>query len=148
MKSNPIRSGETQFTGYQADVTDADAVSDVVERFNSEAGSLEVAIGAGMRRDATFVNVIVTLPRSFFTFLCNPRVPQAGITGATAINTHEVDLDDFARVMAVNVGGILHLNQAALRVMLPNRYGRLVNIASISGKEGNAGMVRLAGGLV
>jgi NAD(P)-dependent dehydrogenase (short-subunit alcohol dehydrogenase family) len=64
----------------------------------------------------------------------------AGIVGATAIRSHEVDLEDFARVLAVNMQGAFIVGNAVLPTMLGQRYGRIVHIASISGKEGNAGM--------
>ena len=64
----------------------------------------------------------------------------AGIVGQTKIKTHEIELDDFDRVMAVNVRGSLVPFKAVAPYMLQNNYGRVLNVASISGKEGNAGM--------
>ena len=64
----------------------------------------------------------------------------AGITGRTNIPAGEVDLEDFERVYRVNLRGALLLSQAVLPNMLQRRYGRLLHIASIAGKEGNAGM--------
>src|SRR5262245_18007595 len=64
----------------------------------------------------------------------------AGITGRTNIPAGEVDLEDFERVYRVNLRGALLLSQAVLPHMLQRRYGRLLHIASIAGKEGNAGM--------
>ncbi|HVR68000.1 MAG TPA: SDR family NAD(P)-dependent oxidoreductase [Verrucomicrobiae bacterium] len=64
----------------------------------------------------------------------------AGITGRTNIPAGEVDLEDFERVYQVNLRGALLLSQAVLPNMLQRRYGRLLHIASIAGKEGNAGM--------
>lgn len=65
----------------------------------------------------------------------------AGITGKTSINSHEVDLEDFDRVMNINVRGSLIAFQAVIGLMRERDYGRILNIASISGKEGNAGML-------
>ncbi len=65
----------------------------------------------------------------------------AGITGTTNIKSHEVDLDDFERVWAVNVKGSLTTFKAVIPFMLEQNYGRVLNVASIAGKEGNAGMV-------
>lgn len=65
----------------------------------------------------------------------------AGITGKTQIKSHEVELEDFDRVMNVNLRGSLITFQAVLPHMLRNNYGRVLHIASISGKEGNAGML-------
>ncbi len=68
-------------------------------------------------------------------------VTSAGITGETNIKTHEVDPADFDRVMALNVRGMFLCIRAVLPHMLAAGYGRIVNIASISGKDGNAGML-------
>jgi NAD(P)-dependent dehydrogenase (short-subunit alcohol dehydrogenase family) len=68
-------------------------------------------------------------------------VNAAGITGKTNIKSHEVDLADFDQVMNVNVKGSLITAQAVLPTMLERNYGRILHVASISGKEGNAGML-------
>ena len=64
----------------------------------------------------------------------------AGVTGTTGINTHEVDVDDFDNTYRVNLRGAFLVSRAVLPLMLAGGYGRLLHIASISGKEGNAGM--------
>lgn len=64
----------------------------------------------------------------------------AGITGTTNLSTHEVDPEDFDRVYRVNLRGALLTTQAVLPHMLEHGYGRILHIASIAGKEGNAGM--------
>ena len=64
----------------------------------------------------------------------------AGITGTTNIPAHEVPLEDFDRVVALNLRAALSLSQAVLPGMLDRGYGRLLHVASIAGKEGNAGM--------
>lgn len=65
----------------------------------------------------------------------------AGVTGRTNIKSHEVDLEDFNRVMRVNVNGCLNTFQAVAPHMLRQEYGRVLHFASISGKDGNAGML-------
>lgn len=65
----------------------------------------------------------------------------AGITGRTNILSHEVSLDDFRRVLEVNLVGSFLTSKYALPWMVKNKYGRILHIASISGKEGNAGML-------
>ncbi len=64
----------------------------------------------------------------------------AGITGKTNIPAHAVALEDFDRVVALNLRAALMLSQAALPGMLERRYGRVLHVASIAGKDGNAGM--------
>merc|ERR1712187_88118 len=65
----------------------------------------------------------------------------AGITGKTGIKTHEVDAADFSKVFDVNVKALFLCAKAVLPSMMNTGYGRIVNIASISGKDGNAGML-------
>src|SRR6476660_1266143 len=63
-------------------------------------------------------------------------VCSAGIAGAS-LRTHEVDDDEWRRVMAVNADGVFFANRAALPGMTSRGYGRIVNLASVAGKEGN-----------
>ncbi|PZF85322.1 SDR family NAD(P)-dependent oxidoreductase [Jiangella anatolica] len=65
----------------------------------------------------------------------------AGVTGQTGAPSHEVSLDDFAHVHRVNVHGAMVVSQVAVGHMLPHGYGRIVHVASISGKDGNPNMV-------
>lgn len=64
----------------------------------------------------------------------------AGVTGQTGVLTHEVDLADFQKVLDVNLGGAFRLTRAILPHMVQNSYGRILHVASMAGKEGNAGM--------
>ena len=68
-------------------------------------------------------------------------VNSAGITGKTNVRSHETDPVDVARVFAVNFFGAYHTAKAALPGMIERGYGRVLHIASIAGKEGNAGML-------
>lgn len=68
-------------------------------------------------------------------------INSAGITGQTNLKSHEVNLPNFDLVLALNVRGTFVACQAVLPHMLAANYGRILNIASIAGKEGNAGMV-------
>ena len=63
-------------------------------------------------------------------------VCAAGISGAS-LSTTEVDDEEWHRVLSINCDGVFYANRAAARVMVPRGYGRIVNIASIAGKEGN-----------
>jgi 3-oxoacyl-[acyl-carrier protein] reductase len=65
----------------------------------------------------------------------------AAITGKTNIKAHEVALDNFDEVYRINLRGALIVSQAILPHMLAKGYGRLLHIASIAGKDGNAGMI-------
>jgi NAD(P)-dependent dehydrogenase (short-subunit alcohol dehydrogenase family) len=63
-------------------------------------------------------------------------VCSAGITGAS-LPTVEVTDEEWRRVMAVDADGVFFCNRAVLPGMVARGYGRIVNIASIAGKEGN-----------
>ena len=99
-----------QAAALQLDVTDADQVAD--------------RLGALVRADGPF----------------HAMVNAAGITGATNIPGHLVSLPDFDHVLAINLRGALVLTQGVLPGMLAAGYGRILHVASIAGKEGNAGM--------
>ncbi len=60
----------------------------------------------------------------------------AGVTG-DSLRTTDVSDDEWRRVMAINCDGVFFANRAAAAVMIPRGYGRIVNVASIAGKEGN-----------
>ena len=97
--------------GYGVDITQEKAVKKTVERIAGEFGRVDVLVNS------------------------------AGITGKTNLKSHEVDAADFDRVLALNVRGTFLTCQAVLPHMLAGGYGRILNIASIAGKDGNAGMV-------
>lgn len=61
---------------------------------------------------------------------------SAGITGPNA-PTWDYPVDDWRRVFDVNVHGLFYCNRACVPFMIDGGYGRIVNIASVAGKEGN-----------
>ncbi len=63
-------------------------------------------------------------------------VCSAGIPGRS-LRTLEVDDAEWKRVLAVNADGVFYCNRAVLAGMVERGYGRIVNVASIAGKEGN-----------
>jgi 3-oxoacyl-[acyl-carrier protein] reductase len=63
-------------------------------------------------------------------------VCAAGVSGES-LRTAEVSDEEWRRVLAINCDGVFFTNRAAARVMIPRAYGRIVNVASIAGKEGN-----------
>ena len=65
----------------------------------------------------------------------------AGITGVTNVQSHEVDSADLHKVFEINFMSSFYTSRAVLPHMLSKGYGRVLHIASISGKEGNAGML-------
>jgi len=92
------------------DVTDERTIAPAIDRIVAALGSLEALVNC------------------------------AGITGKTNVKGHEVDLADFDAVYRINLRGALVAAQAVLPRMLAQNYGRILHVASIAGKEGNAGM--------
>ncbi len=63
-------------------------------------------------------------------------VNSAGIAGPTATVT-DLKMEDWHRTIAINLNGTFYTNRAVVPHMVAQSYGRIVNIASIAGKEGN-----------
>ncbi len=96
---------------FAVDVTSETQVSDVIERIANQFGQIDVLVNS------------------------------AGITGKTNIKSHEVELKDLRMVFDVNFMGSFLTARAVLPWMLKRNYGRILHIASVAGKEGNAGML-------
>lgn len=63
-------------------------------------------------------------------------VNSAGIAGPN-YTLEDYPLDDWKRVIDINLHGTFHVNRAVVPSMKRQNYGRVVNVASIAGKEGN-----------
>ncbi|CAH1650790.1 MULTISPECIES: SDR family NAD(P)-dependent oxidoreductase [unclassified Chelatococcus] len=63
-------------------------------------------------------------------------VASAGITGPNT-TTWTYPVEDWRRVIDINLNGVFYCDKAVVPFMLEKSYGRIVNIASIAGKEGN-----------
>lgn len=96
---------------HRVDVTDEARVRECIDALAAEHGRLDILINS------------------------------AGITGRTNLKAHEVDSADFQQVMLINVTSPFYTSKAALPHMLRRGYGRILHIASIAGKDGNAGML-------
>src|SRR6202162_3761549 len=82
-------------------------------------------------RDSLQLNAAVSkLPR------LDVLVCAAGV-GGDSLHTEDVSDDEWNRVHAINLNGVFYANRAAIPKMKENGYGRIVNVASIAGKEGN-----------
>jgi 3-oxoacyl-[acyl-carrier protein] reductase len=63
-------------------------------------------------------------------------VCSAGVPGAS-LPTVDVTDEEWRRVMGINADGVFYSNRAVIPGMVERGYGRIVNVASIAGKEGN-----------
>ena len=64
-------------------------------------------------------------------------VNSAGITGPTT-ELWNYKIDDWSKIIEINLNGTFYCCKAVVPYMIKNNYGRIVNIASVSGKDGNA----------
>lgn len=115
-----------------------------VSLWDRDAGALEHAQGAlGSAAEAHIVEV--SDPASVEKAAADTAaaleridalVCSAGITGPNT-TTWDYPVDAWQQVMNVNVNGVFLCNRAVVPIMLRQEYGRIVNIASVAGKEGN-----------
>ncbi len=63
-------------------------------------------------------------------------VNSAGIAGSNAL-VEDYDVAEFAQIVTINLMGTFHVNKAVVPAMRAQNYGRIVNIASVAGKDGN-----------
>lgn len=67
-------------------------------------------------------------------------VNSVGITGPTGKPSHEMTIDDYRKTFEINFYSAIALQSAVMPSMIENGYGRVMQVASISGKEGNPNM--------
>ena len=65
-------------------------------------------------------------------------VCSAGVAGQN-LQVIDYPIDEWKRVFDININGLFYCNRFVARLMKERGYGRIVNIASIAGKEGNPG---------
>lgn len=92
----------------------------------------------GLRCDVRSADEVVTAVAAAVESLggLDLVVNNAGILGPIEL-AHEMVEDDFVRVIDIDLVGPFRVTRAALPTLLAQGSGRIVNIASISGKEGN-----------
>ena len=121
--------------GARVAIVDIDGAA--AERAAADIGDGTLAVTADVSReeevDRAFSEVIDRL--GGLDILVN----NAGIVGSDT-PVHDLQVDDWERVLAINLKGTFLCSRAAVRHMIPNRTGVIVSMASISGKEGNANM--------
>jgi|TARA_Y100000817_G_scaffold308859_1_gene297173 NAD(P)-dependent dehydrogenase (short-subunit alcohol dehydrogenase family) len=64
-------------------------------------------------------------------------INSAGITGPTA-ELWNYNINDWNSILDINLNGTFYCCKSIVPSMIKNNYGRIVNIASVSGKDGNA----------
>ncbi|MFN2629667.1 MAG: SDR family NAD(P)-dependent oxidoreductase [Gaiellaceae bacterium] len=104
-----------------------------VERLR--AGGAEVHVfdlehGDDVRESVQLNAAVGRLPR------LDILVCSAGV-GGDSLHTEDVSDAEWERVHAINLNGVFYANRASIPKMKSRGYGRIVNVASIAGKEGN-----------
>ena len=108
------------------------------------ATAVAASIGAGAFPLSIDITQAAAVGRAFGEVLARTGrlevlVNNAGIAGRAAPLWEQTE-EDWHRIIAVNLNGVFHCCRAAIPHMRQRRYGRIVNIASIAGKEGNPNM--------
>jgi len=106
------------------------AVADRLRQGGAEVHVFDLANGQDVR-DPDQVNAAVGSLDRLDILVC-----AAGVSG-DSLHTEEVSDEEWRRVHAINLDGVFFANRAAIPTMKEAGYGRIVNVASIAGKEGN-----------
>jgi 2-dehydro-3-deoxy-L-rhamnonate dehydrogenase (NAD+) len=111
----------------------------VAERIKAEGGQVAVwDINGGIKTDVSdYASVERALKQTLSAIGgVDILINCAGIAGPT-MPLADYPIDEWQRVLAINLTGTFHTCRAAALLMSAQNYGRIVNIASIAGKEGN-----------
>ncbi len=113
-----LQKAETEFMekghevmGIKTDISSENSVKEVFEKVDEKYGKIDIAVNC------------------------------AGIVGPTSTKIEDFSVDDFEKVIAINLKGSFLITKYAIKAMKKQNYGRILLIASIGGKEGNPGMV-------
>ena len=121
--------------------------------FDISVANAEATVGelaeSGLRADSEIVDIadeeaVAAAIEAVVARSANGRldvvVNCAAIVGPTSTPITKVSLEEFERTSRINLVGTFVMTKQAITTMQLNDYGRVLNFASIAGKEGNAGM--------
>ena len=109
---------------------DSEALEAAKAAFNKPVATIQVDISDPQSVAAAMA--ASTKHHSRITQLLN----SAGIAGP-AVPTLDYTAEDWCQVIDINLNGTFYVNPAVLPTMKAQNYGRIVNVASVAGKEGN-----------
>jgi 3-oxoacyl-[acyl-carrier protein] reductase len=116
-----------------------DQVKAALTKAAKQLGAAASAVALNVTDEAAVAKAVNKIAKQYGRI--DILVNCAGVTGKTNIKTHEVDYENFKFVFEVNVNGSFLMSRAVLPHMLKRNYGRIVHVASVAGKDGNAGML-------
>ena len=96
---------------YKSDVTKEEDVKNIIQSIHTDFGRIDILVNS------------------------------AGITGKTNTKSHLTETNNLSKVFDINFIGSYFTSKYVFPFMLDQHYGRILHIASIAGKEGNAGML-------
>ncbi len=102
---------------------------------------LQTALNGAIQPVVCDVTDLAAVEHALAPIPADVLINSAGITGKTNLRSYEVDPANVELVFRVNFFGSYHTSRALLPGMVERGYGRVLHIASIAGKEGNAGML-------
>lgn len=115
-------------------------------RLQALAGEIEAAGGSArplaldVSRPETFGEALKGLPEGFAEI--DILVNNAGVTADNLLA--RMSLEDWERVIRVNLTGAFALTKEVIRGMMKRRWGRVINVSSVVGMMGNAGQANYA----
>lgn len=115
-------------------LTIAERVAEEVRSLGRQALPVRVDVSSAEEAGAMVQKTLSTLGRA------DILVNNAGIGGRTAA-IQEVTDQDWDSVMDVNLKGVFLCCRAVIPYMVERRYGKIVSLASVAGKEGNPNMI-------
>ena len=116
---------------------DSATLEKVVEEFKAQGLKVSATV-CDMSDPASVKNLVTSTQQTHGSV--DIGVNCAGITGPLGKKAHEVDLADFDLTISINLRGAFVFSQELFKVMVPNKWGRIVHIASMAGKDGNPNM--------
>ncbi len=111
----------------------------VVKRIESEGGKVAIwDINGGIKTNIADFDSVMNAAEQTISQIggIDILVNSAGITGPTVPVT-EFSIEGWEQTIAINLNGTFFTNKAVVPHMVAQNYGRIVNVASIAGKEGN-----------
>ena len=104
----------------------------------TKAGAAAESVVLDISNQKNVMEVITTLGSKHKRL--DALVNCAGYPGPTGKFVEDITWNDYQKVIEVNLFGAIWLTQAVLPIMKKQKYGRIVQVASIAGKEGNPKM--------
>jgi 2-dehydro-3-deoxy-L-rhamnonate dehydrogenase (NAD+) len=129
----------TKLGGAGAQVALLDLNEEALHKAASQVGPNAISFPIDLTSEEQVANVISQVAKALGRI--DVLVNCAGVTGKTNIKSHDVETADLRFVFDVNFMASFFTARAVLPWMVKQNYGRILHIASIAGKEGNAGML-------